>query len=342
MNLEMLSRDLGRVQMKASVPEFTDLSRTVWGWMGYEGLLVPWHDTGLDSWQREPLTKVLAKLKKVDVSLSDYAKLCLPLQEYTAWQRPGLLFCDNKHLSWIGKLRNYTESSENVGKVATFIETFCQLQIERFGKASLHNVVGVDPRAKTAKCLALYHQAWDRLRQFDVQGVEWRLWMRAKFEIVQTLMGAVALKTMVGVNGLEPNVEALKEAATDPWREVRSFLGLSAACAFPDGYIPKGWRPASDDFEKPEKIVRVQGDGFYYFADGSQRRGSRHYAQNKYFLIKAFPKNFMRFRDDWNEPGKVTQVPTWGEYSAYGAFPGMWDESGVGNGINNVRWRKDR
>jgi preprotein translocase subunit Sss1 len=53
-------------------------------------------------------------------------------------------------------------------------------------------------------------------------------------------------------------------------------------------------------------------------------------------------------KDDWKKESRVSQTPTWQEYSAWAVFPGMWDVNGLGLAmesgqvIKNVKWRGNR
>jgi len=117
---------------------------------------------------------------------------------------------------------------------------------------------------------------------------------------------------------------------------------LSNDCVFSDKCIPKGWLPASEDGEDLKKVVKLTGDGFYFYANGNQRRGKSHYMKNKYFMINCDPSNFATFKESWKDANLVSGMPTWEEYSKYGRMPGLWDSEG--NSTNgrgkNVKWRK--
>lgn len=151
---------------------------------------------------------------------------------------------------------------------------------------------------------------------------------------------------IVNRNSFDPSLGDLKAELNDSWRDMRQFLGLSSECEFPDKFIPKGWRPSSGDEDDTRSIARVTGDGYYYYKDGTQRRGKRHYAANKYLCIMCDPSNFEKFRKKWDDVRLLTGSPTWREYSFWGMYPDLWDEKGVNvsafRAIKNVKWRKGK
>ena len=109
----------------------------------------------------------------------------------------------------------------------------------------------------------------------------------------------VNLNLILSFNGLDPEPDTLLAQQKDAWKEIRKFLGLPASCKFENNCIPKGWRPSSDDFDDLSKVACITADGYYYRADGTQRRGRRHYATNKYFNICCIPSNFEQFKKSW-------------------------------------------
>jgi hypothetical protein len=174
------------------------------------------------------------------------------------------------------------------------------------------------------------------------QGIDVELWLNTKFHRCKGAVDFVYLSTIVNVNAFDPDLADLHSAQVDPWREIRDFLGLSRNCDFPDGVIPKGWRPANEDMRSVSEITRVAKDGYYFYSDGEQRRGRMHHARNKYFLIGCTPENFKFFKSDWDNPAYLTSSPSYEDYLRYGVYPGVWDEHGKStNGRGpNVRWSK--
>ncbi len=328
-----------------------EVSLMMWTYFGYTGLITPWHDD-LDSekifnFQQRSIIQLIKVLKDNDISLETYCILVCIISSYDFYERPALLFGQRHHWSWIKKLRKYAGSSELVDIVAKFVKRFIELQVEHKGKAFVKagSIVDMDTDGKR-KAFVTYNKIVDRIRQLAAVGVDNIDWLESKFEKCVDFKPDqdVYIKTIVNHNGLDPDVQSVKAKVNDPWREIRKFFGLSNSCEFPDGCIPKGWVPSRDDFEDIQKIVRIKGDGFYYYADGTQRRGKRHYAQNTYLGIQCNPNNFKDYKDDWYKRTMLTTKPTWEEYRDFAIHPGMWDENGDStNGkIKSVKWRKGK
>lgn len=347
------------------------VSRQIWGYYGYEGTISPWHDNpgrwlGLKP-QKKALANLYQKLKKFDIDPWSYYVLLFILTDYTSWERPALLVNNTMMWPMIKKLRKHVGSADNFKRLAQFVLDFIQLQVEHCGRAyiSLRKVVEANSQGAIPvytgsknKTLAGYHRLWDKLCQLDTQGIPQEVWLEEKF---RRCLGFVKSSSkaqgqdnyMVSISLLinpvdDPPVASLIAKMNDPWKDIRLYLGLSPLCQFPDGYIPKGWRPLATDDAKLDEITSITGEGFYYRKDGSQRKGLRHYATNKYYLIKCDTTNFKLFKDEWKKESRITQVPTWAEYSAWAAFPNLWDCNGLGlqmeggNIIRNVKWRGAR
>jgi hypothetical protein len=373
-----------RLDPKPYYPHLKELSRQCWAYMGYAGYLTPWHDSdaqNLLEYSRDKFRALFYKLDKEDIPWWSYFLLLFLMTSYEKWERPGLLMSQEIEYKWFRKLRTHVGSSQNFHKVALFMWEFTQLQVQQFGRCvySRSTFIDTDPasvqkldKKKTAyqedrakalsenrkaprqsmdkapqKYLVAYHRIFDRIRALDAAGVDYLEWLRVKFgKCVECHPNEyVKLNTIINMNGLDPELKAIQQQANDPWKHVRKFLGLSEVCAFPDGSIPKGWRAASDDADDLRKVVRILADGYYYYADGTQRRGKRHYAQNKYLVIRCTPENFNQLVADWDDARKLTSRPTWSEYSQWGLYPSLWDAQGQNvsefTAIPDVKWRHE-
>jgi len=337
--------------------DIIELSRQLWTYLGYTGLMVPWHDDDPYKFlkiRRDKIRMFFHRINEMDVHWKSYCVLSFLMTHYTFWERPTLLLNQKVHWSWFDKLRAHAGSRKRVDDVAFFMLEFVQLQIRHrrravFGKAVF---TAPDPEGlhrgakKPGQYLVVYHRIADRIASLEAQGVDYIEWLREKFAACVEISPdkSVAINAIVNVNSLDPDLDELKQRQADPWRQIREFLGLSPGCAFPDNCVPKGWRPSSDDGMDISKIIRVQADGYYHYADGTQRRGKRHYANNKYFCIMCVPSNFVDFKVNWDDPRLLAGAPSWEEYSTWGRYPGIWDEKGTNisnySGIRDTRWRK--
>lgn len=335
-----------------------DLSRYFWTCFGYTGLMQPWHEEAdcirTLRKQRDYIRKWLWICEDMDVDWRSYCVLSFAMTDYQMYERPTLLVGQRPHWGWMRRFRKHAGSRELVDETAFFLLEFMRLQIGHKGRAYIHRMSFLEideDRARKSKKkkplkLGLYFKIADRIRMFKHQGIDYLDWLGAKYLNCRRIdpESTVAIKTIVNFNTLDPSLEGLKAAASDEWRSIREFLGLSTECEFPDGCIPKGWQPASDDIEDRKKIRKITADGYYYLEDGTQRRGKRHYATNKYLTIKIGPANFAEFRESWNDPRYLSGRPTWEEYERYALYPGLWNEEGENvssyPAIKDVRWRK--
>lgn len=372
-----LSRQLIRKELTVDSNEKTYLlmkqaSKKIWDYFGHAGELVPWHDKNTPWWHLVPQQKVMValfnKLKKEDIPFWAYFILIFSMSDATLWDRPGLLAKQNYHWTPMKKLRKYVGSAENMERLATVLLYFFECQIREYGRVffKAKRVYEFDdvfyPVAKTScnRELQGYKRLFDKLNEVEiVGGVKFETWIDMKFENCSKWIDRekeknggvtfrnIPLKLLLGDRGNPTKTDILMRLE-DPWVEVRKFLGLSYKCQFTDGYIPKGWLPIEVDEKNLADITAVTGEGFYYRSDGSQRKGTRHYASNRYFLIKCTPDNFKFFIDDWKQKIWITQNPTWQEYSAWGAYENIWDVNGMGlvneNGmvIKRVHWRSSK
>lgn len=319
----------------------------MWTLMGYSGLMTPWHEVDPKrelNFQKNHLQKLISTLNDMDVSVEAYCVVCCSISSHDKYQRPIMLLGQRAHWSWVKKLRSYAKSRERTDDVAKLILEFIRLQVEHIGRAYINSstIIKSDPSGK-GKFLSAYHKMIDRINQLDSKGINPLCWMKKKFmngfEAVPD--GKVYFNTIVNINGFEPDLEKLSEELSDPWNEIKRFLGLPNDCLFSDGFIPKGWNVASDDPAELKNVVKITGDGFYYHRNGSQRRGKRHYASNKYFIIKCDHTNFGEFRNDWNKVTLLSSKPTWEEYSRWAMFPNVWDETGKSLiYTKDIKWRK--
>jgi hypothetical protein len=348
------------------------VSKQIWDYNGYAGTIRPWHDLdNPDFWwwkkpQRSSLSALFDKLAKHDIPYWAYFVILLSVSDYQFWERPALLAVRPDMWGMIKKLREHVGSAKAMDRLAQILVLFIQLQVQQSGSTNLtakrvmafEDVSYALSKYAKNKTLVGYHRLHDRIQQIETAGgMDFELWMREKYKSFEKKIleqkddprwqswRVVTLKNIVKPGELDPKMSDLMIRLEDPWVEIRDYLGLSYACQFPDGYIPKGWFIDEFDADSVSEIVAISGEGFYYRKDGMQRKGIRHYANNKYFLIKCTPDNFKFFIDEWKHRKLVSAVPTWQEYSAWAAYPGVWNSDGVGlqteNGmiIKVVKWR---
>lgn len=326
-----------------------NISSEMWSYFCYSGLITPWHEEfdnkKMFNFQQRTFIKLIKHLEDNDISLRSYCILICIVSDYTKYERPALLFGQRNHWSWIKKLREYCGSRENLSDVASFMEAFLKYQIIYHKRAFVQPKSIIDKESDgKRKGFITYYRISDRIKQLQINNVNYIDWLEKKFDncIRFKPNQNVLIKTIVNHNGLDPSLSEIKEVVNDPWNEIRKFLGLSYECKFPDDCIPKGWAISHDDFENSDKIIKITKDGFYYYSDGTQRRGKRHYARNTYLCIKCTPDNFAEFVDKWHNKILLTSTPTWKEYNKYAVYPGRWNEDGTAkNGRGKpVKWRK--
>lgn len=339
------------VHIEHCMPEIETICRQLWTYLGYTGMGSLWVD---DARSNAILAKNQDKIKRFfwhmdnfDIDWRSYCYLTLPLVPYTSWQRVLLLVNNAKHWHWAVKLREHVGTSEAFDELADFVLDFMQMQIEKYGTAkintssSVQRVPGMKNKgAYRSKYYAVYTLLADRIKQLKERDIDPKVWLDVKFE-KSTIFDFVYLSTIANYNGLDPDVTELRAIVNDDWRTIRGFIGLSRECKFPDGCIPAGWWPASEDPNNIHDISVVTKDGFYRYSDGEQRRGKFHYMKNRYHVIACNPENFEQFKDSWRDVRRLTSRPTWQEYSQFAIYPDKWDERGKSlvERMPNIRWR---
>lgn len=333
------------------LPEIEMICRQLWVYLGHAGLGTMWADDSRNhvilAKNQDKLNRFFWQMDTIDVDWRSYCYLALPLVPYTAWERLLLLVNNKQHWYWTQKLREHVDSSDALDELADFVLEFMRLQIEVYGSARIRTSSSVQtlPGAHKkgtykSQYYAVYTLLADRIKQFKTQGIDPMVWLSVKFEACNSL-DYVYLSTIVNQNGFDPDMTELQAVVDDEWRPIRSLLGLSRACKFPDGCIPVGWKPPLEDPNNLWDISSVTKDGFYYYASGEQRRGKFHYMKNRYHVIGCTPSNFAQFVASWFDVRRLTARPTWAEYSQFAVYPGMWNDKGEStNGrIPNVKWR---
>jgi len=327
-------------------------SRTMWGYFGYSASsdIVPWHDNpDLDaSFNFKTSRKFLTLFNLLDslkIDLEIYSIITLSIAKSEKYSSAFKLFNDTGAKSWIKKLVSYANDNTLIEEVAKFILHYIHLQIEYKGVARIPQSAIVR-KDKEGYYLETYCKLVDRIRFLRDNEIDIEEWLSEKVKIFVGWFpdSEININTMVNVNGVDPDIEEIKKRSKDSWKEIRSFLGLSSECIFVDGKIPKGWLPSTDDADDLKKIVKITGDGFYFYENGVQRRGRSHYMKNKYFMINCDSSNFQEFRNEWRDVRLISSMPTWEEYNKYGRMPGLWDAEGSStNGRGkNVKWRKSK
>ena len=350
------------VRVKKYEQVLLDYSRRIWCFFGHTGKLTPWHDQSdavsmlYHQERKRVIDRLIRFLAREDISMEAYAVFALPFFEPKEYVSPGRIYSGVKSYpkSWIMKLRKHVGSCEALDLLASLVMRFYELQVEYYGVADFNYAKYVQRDFRTnvkgrGKCFEMYHILAERMMSLQVQGIDPMVWLETKFKMAYDFLkekpgnSKIGLTIIVNANGLEPHDRVLKGFTDDPYREIKEFLGLSPECQFTDGYIPKGWKPSDDDRDSLKRVVRITGLGYYYYPDGTQRRGLRHYAQNSYMAIKCLPENFEIFKDEWLDPRLILALPTWEEYSKWAVHAGWWAEDGSSvNGRGRpVKWRKN-
>lgn len=339
-----------RINVSSYYAAMQEMSDRLWTYFGYSGLAVPWYSNASTELEKSKLHLIdfVRALEGNNISFYAYCLLIIPLCSYESYRYPHYLFLNEKvngeWWTWLKKLRSYVNTKENLDKVAHFLELFYAQQIEYSGKAFVRrsSVIGRNPDG-TGVHFEAYHRIFDRINQIEKNGAPYEIWVKTKFANGKKAFNdEINLRALINVNKLDPDMKKLVVTSKDPWTEIKEFLGLSVDCKIVDDYIPKGWMPSDDDFDNMQQIVEVRGDGFYFYPDGTQRRGKRHYASNTYYGIKCNSENFQLFRDDWRDLTFLTERPTWEEYNQWAIHPGIWGEDGksLSGMVKSIKWRK--
>jgi len=333
------------------------VSSKIWTYKGFSATIVPWHDKqkSLFPAQRKKFRSIINKMEDLDIDYRTFCTLVFPLRAYGDYKTVFYLLQSNQPAwTWMRSLREFVGSREEMNRISEFLWKFFELQVQFRGKILLEwrNMVTPDPRETvTTLHIKTYHDLYSRILELSAHGVEVDEWLQAKFDKSAQFLRAkdtptkrqnVSLSMLVNHNGLDPDLTYVKKVSTDPWRVLRDFLGLSYDCDFADGSIPKGWTPSSDDYGSPEDIVKITKEGFYYYSDGSRRRGKYHYMKNTFLAIQCVPENIGLFLKEWQDTSFLTKKPTWNEYEYYACHPGYWDEDGktLRGRMPSVKWRR--
>jgi len=332
--------------------EFLAYSRSMWGYFGYSSIAIitPWHDDpDLNSIFSFKISKKFLDLfnlfVELKIDLETYSIISLSIAKPEQYSSIFNLFCNTSSRSWVKKLVNYANDNSIINEVAKFILHYIHLQIEYKGVAKIPQSIVVRKDKGSGYHLETYCKLVDRIHFLRDNEIDMLDWLDEKVKIFVGFFpdAEININTIVNVNGVDPDIEEFKKRSKDSWKEIRSFLGLSSECVFVDGAIPKGWLPSSEDSDDLKKIVKINGDGFYFYSNGAQRRGKFHYMKNKYFMIKCDPSNFQEFKKDWRDIRLISGMPTWEEYLKSGKFPGLWDSEGNHTSKGkSIKWRKER
>jgi hypothetical protein len=284
-----------------------DYSNMIWTYMGYSGLLQPWHDSSdLSGYlyrskeikrrkkvvgRKRPFDDFWNKFNELDMSLWSYAFLILPLNSPERFETPLQCYNSPGYAKWAKALRDHCGSLEACDKVSLFVLKHLQLQVEYFGRASL-NSYNLSRPDDNSRYLGIYYSVFQRICQLESQGIDIESWQELKFLNIRKAFPkqVVPLSTVSRINNFDHNLDDLVESVNDTWRPMREFLELSVDCEFTEGCIPKGWVPVSD----PKDIVKIDAAGAYIDSKGAQRVGKCHYMGKSYdrrFLIKCDMSN---------------------------------------------------
>ena len=347
---ESVSKDHATFKAYKYRKSLLSMSKLIWVYFGYSGLSNPWHNSPDPLWKYslKTINGFIDFLDQESITLESYAILFFPLVHYSKYSKIGNIISNKGHRSWAKKLMRYVKDPELFDETADLLLKFFEYQVEYDGKAFIpaSKVVQADLEiTNSGKYCEAYHRLVDRIVQLKSNDIDPFVWLREKVRLVKSAFpdSPLQLRTILNVNGLEPSMKDLKSYTNDVWREIKDFLGLSQDCDISDGVIPKGWGSSSEDHSDLKDIVRIDKNGYYYFKDGSQRKGKFHYSKNTYFVIGCTPANFNEFKESWLDRRLISAMPTWEEYSMYGVYKGYWDYEGkslTGRG-RKIKWRSN-
>lgn len=334
-------------------------SSAVFSYLGHSGLIKPWHEFKYSWYCNEfrrnkgglpyRLTdKIYQDFLKMGVSEKAYMYLISPISELSLWESPFTLFGQVDKNAWVRDLSSKF-GQVLVEKCADFLERFFELHVEVYGNVmglSWGTFVSKNKNSKGKRYLEGYYKVIERISSLEAIGVDPLLWLDIKFsralDFLQKNNSPVNLSVITNKNCFDLPEEELIKLVGDSWREIKDFLGLPTDCEFVDNCVPKGWLPATEDPKERKGIAKVTKDGYYYYYDGTQRRGRFHYMVNPYLIVSCTKENFKEFKSSWHDARLVSAVPTWEEYSQYGVYNDVWDLSGNSGKFPKikVRWRK--
>lgn len=339
-----------KVFVESYLPAMQEMSTRLWTYFGYSGLSRPWfYQDAVAEFEasQDHLVEFIKSLESNDVSFYSYCMLILPLCRYESYRSLNRLFFSESRKkdwwSWLKKARAYAGSSADLDKVSHFMETYFEQQVQYSGKAYIRRDSVIRENLDGITHFEGYHRAFDRIFEIEGYGISYADWVKMKFENgKKAFSDEINFRALININKLDPDMREIVSRIRDPWYHIKEFLGLSQKCQISDGYIPKGWLPSDDDFENSDKIVEVKGDGFYFYKDGTQRKGKCHYAINTYYGIRCDPSNFDLFKEHWKDAVFLTKRPTWAEYRDWAIHPGIWGEDGssLSGIVKSVKWRK--
>ena len=349
MNMPKPQREAQEEDIRKYYDLFRSTSHMVWSYFDYTGYLTPWHELSnavvFISRSKKKFAELIQTCKDEDMDLKTTLFLTCALAPYYRYNKAAYLFLEKNSIARLKKLRRYVQTDENYKFIGEFLKRFFTLQVELYGAASINEKTLTEKTDKGIIYLSLHKMA-DRIEKLKQQKIMPMEWLRIKAEKAHKAFPDQRLffNTIVNENGLDPSNSEVIGIITDEWFEIRRFLGVSDKCVFPDGYIPKGWVPATNDEKQNKRIVKITGNGFSYFDDGTQRRGFWHYQKNKYLTIKCDPSNFQYFQKFWKDEKLRKSYPMWEEYANWSLYPGLWNEEGTPNipSMKIIKWRKKR
>lgn len=326
-------------------------SRDVYSYLGYSGLVNAWHDKYPKAPNDYEWDSLFKYIDENDMELPAFAVLATIIAKPGSFRSMRSVFNSYNTRLWLQTLRAHCDTTELFSEVAETLlhlikhqsdqehrvyfsqtnivkafEAYEGYELDRETDASLEKKATTEARTKEAE---VFHTLADRIRKFKQDKIDPTLWIVAKYKkCVEAFEDSIAISAIARINTLEPDLKELVAVTNDVWRPIREFLQISPSCEFVDGFIPRGWRPSVGDLNDPSKIQKINGLGFYFFADGTQRKGQSHHMHNSYLSIKCIPENFEAFKESWDDKRKLTNPPTWKDYEAYHMGDLRWTETG--------------
>lgn len=329
------------------------VSQLIFTLKGFTGGVHPWHDRQKKFGNDFDSKGFIRVLNSKGIPVRSYCVLSSLLAPPSSFYDARGLYGVVSVFSNIEKFYNYCKSSgrpDLFDKTAELAFQTLQYKVETGSHFGVYFTKANTIKRDDVLCGApveqarIYHELSDRIRKFEVDHIDPYLWMVEKYKkCLKGLKDNFAFSVLVNFNSFEPDTTNLVAITNDAWRGIRSFLSVPVDCDFPDGYIPKGWRPSSVKESDLASIKEVRGSGFYYHKDGSQHLGKRHYCNNPYLIIKCDPVNFGEFKASWDDKRLLMSTPTWDEYDKWG-LRGKVEYDEYGKNLNErgegVTWRK--